>query len=695
MRLFWGISQTLIASLVVVLAAQPVWAAKTAIANVLLQRTSSGLEIVLSTQSGDSPQIFTLSRGNSWIVEITNAQLKLPQGNSFHGDNPAPGISSVTIIPLSDNSVQIIVTRLAGSLTGEVTRRDSNSIVLSLSLESASIAEEPKNRETNSQLPITNSPSPVPFVPLAIAPPVGDIAVSNINISPTSIDLGTNERIPRLILRKASVREVLTLLANTVGFNIIFIEDTVPPRTQPTSPAEAEALTEPVISMEIQNESIQNVFNYVLQMSRLQANRVGNTILIGRNLPADARGLVMRTVRLNQLKATLPESPITTTITSGSSLNSGGGGGTNSTNSLVSRTSTTTRNIPFRGALQALEALGANEGGQQVAAQPPGTPPLQRSNNSQDQLLNGLQVIADSRTNTVTLIGPLRLVEMATNYLMQLDVRRRQVAVNVKIIEVNLSNEENIGASFSFGIADSFFSVTQGSANANFGRINPQFINTNPLQNPGALFSPTIIETPNIARPFQFARQFLLNLQAQVVSGNAKILTDPTLIVQEGSHSQVNLTTQVFAGFRQITEAAPGNQTRTVSETKEPIDVGVILNIAVDQIDDNGFITMFVSPEVSSPGTAITDPSRNDLLIQQLVNRRRLETGSIRLRDGQTLILTGIIQEQDRNVTTKTPFLGDIPLIGALFRSTRSERNRSEIIVLVTPNIMDDSAKVP
>ena len=88
-----------------------------------------------------------------------------------------------------------------------------------------------------------------------------------------------------------------------------------------------------------------------------------------------------------------------------------------------------------------------------------------------------------------------------------------------------------------------------------------------------------------------------------------------------------------------------------------PVDVGVILNVQVDQIDDNNFVTIAVSPEVSSLGQQITDPSRNNLLIQQLVNRRRLETGRIRLRDGQTLILTGIIQEQDpRNDHESTHF---------------------------------------
>ncbi|HEY9909587.1 MAG TPA: secretion protein, partial [Thermosynechococcaceae cyanobacterium] len=63
----------------------------------------------------------------------------------------------------------------------------------------------------------------------------------------------------------------------------------------------------------------------------------------------------------------------------------------------------------------------------------------------------------------------------------------------------------------------------------------------------------------------------------------------------------------------------------------------------------------------------------------------------IRLRDGQTLVLSGIIQDQDRTSVSKVPILGDIPLLGALFRRTERLNQRREVIVLVTPRILDDS----
>ena len=71
-------------------------------------------------------------------------------------------------------------------------------------------------------------------------------------------------------------------------------------------------------------------------------------------------------------------------------------------------------------------------------------------------------------------------------------------------------------------------------------------------------------------------------------------------------------------------------------------------------------------------------------------NRRELESGSIRLRDGQTLILTGVVSESQLEAVRKWPFLGDLPLLGSLFRSRQSTRSKDELVILVTPRVLDD-----
>jgi type IV pilus assembly protein PilQ len=113
----------------------------------------------------------------------------------------------------------------------------------------------------------------------------------------------------------------------------------------------------------------------------------------------------------------------------------------------------------------------------------------------------------------------------------------------------------------------------------------------------------------------------------------------------------------------------------------------------VEGIDDNGFVSLSVSPKVSSIGaTQEFDSGGGASNILNLLSVRETASGLIRLRDGQTLILSGIIQDQERNTVSKVPILGDIPLLGSLFRSSDKTNERAEVIVLLTPEVVDEQS---
>nr|MDJ0701726.1 type II and III secretion system protein [Leptolyngbyaceae cyanobacterium MO_188.B28] len=295
-------------------------------------------------------------------------------------------------------------------------------------------------------------------------------------------------------------------------------------------------------------------------------------------------------------------------------------------------------------------------------------------------VLEGLLAIADSRLNSVTLVGEQRLIDLASQYLLQLDLRRRQVAVNVKIVDVSLGATDEFGASFSFGVNDANITNTAGTAIINFGESSP---NTGAIAPGSTIGVPTGLGLGSSLAGL--ANQFLLQLQAQIVSNNAKILTDPTLIIQEGQTASVNLTQDVVSNVESQLSTETGQILSTTIETEE---AGLILTIQVSRIDDNGFVTVNVTPSV----TAISPSSvQVEGITVSLLTRREVSSGDVRLRDGQTLILAGIIQDQERTTVTKVPILGDIPILGALFRSTSRQDERDEVIVMLTPQILDDS----
>jgi type IV pilus assembly protein PilQ len=805
----------------VLLAAQPVLAELTRVTDVQLNPIPGGLSVILKTTAGNRPQLFTTKKDKSLVTDVINAQLRLPKGSYFRQEKPAPGIAVIEVKQLNANSIRVTVTGVDTVPNNQPLVGQNNNIILgftttansTVSTDARPVEKVSDNTNSVEKLPVLPAttlesksgesikqpdvliPNPQviidgkiaepagpnqpynqapPFLPRAVAPPVGDITQSNIDTSPSAIDLGTQERVPRLVLRDAPVREVLSLLARAANLNVVYIGG----EAEKTPGAEGATKTSQTISLDIENEPVQDVFNYVLRLSGLEANRTGRTIFVGAKLPNSTRDTVMKSLRLNQ-------------VTVGVALNFLVGLGAES---AVSRE----RQVTSVNAVTVGASVSPITQTQTTTETKVETQRIDYKDST--PLLRGLQALGDERTNSVTLIGNPKLVEMATSQLVQLDVRRRQVVVNVKIIDVNLSGIQDSNSSFSFGLGNSYFTNDGGAATFNFGGSRPAKgdevannasggppVIVNPyagaqtfldLNNPGTSIPntgigsrtiedgiltknpggsatflnskagvsgnpfetgftgatagtpdvtiitniPAVPDTPAVfdangnlvsravagtpaekvttftpgtpgtatsALPslYQFPKKFLASLTAQVTSGNAKILTDPTLIVQEGQTANVNLTQEVVGNITlKITDTVGGSRT---DKTFEKQKVGLTLNVKIERIDDNGFVSLSVAPTVNSP-TSSSDTGNGRI---SLVAERSIQSGLIRLRDGQTLILSGIIQDQDRTTVSKLPILGDIPLLGALFRKTNRQNERREVIVLLTPQIMDDSER--
>ncbi len=656
------------------LAAQSAMGA-TIVEGIDLKRTAAGLTLKLET-TGDSPQIVTASSGKLLQADIAHARLELKKGDRFTKKNPAPGIESVTLEAVGADRVRVTVAGEEKAPVSAIQKSADESFVLSLDTRSHAKAApstlpesivtvpgkatptetdpveavgnlaqadpqaipQPIQGENTPEILVPNpgviiDGTPVtaptlngapPFLPRAIAPPVGDLSVSDIDSTLDEIDLGTAERVPRLVLRDASAREVLSLLARAAGLNLAFS----------SNEGEGAEAFDSRVSLDIENEPVQNVFNYVLQLSGLEANKVGRTIFVAPRLPNSARNVLVRSIRLNQIDVSsavnfLVSMGAESAVTSESSVTSVNavevGGGTDVTESTTTQSSLTNQRIDFADA---------------------------------DPLLRGLQIIGDERTNSLTLIGTPRQIEIASAQMIQLDIRRRQVAVNLRVIDVNLNDSDSFGSSFSFGLGDTAINQTGGIGLINFTGAG------------GAI---------------GIARQFLAQLEASIQSSNAKIMTDPTLVIQEGQTAAVQLTQEVVTNIQTDIETTEVGIIRTVTFEKE--DAGLNLQVQIDRIDDNGFVTLAVAPSISAPTDSFNVEGEEAVLLAN----RQLTSGQIRVRDGQTLVLSGIIQESDRTTASKVPILGDIPLLGALFRSTNRENIRRELIVLLTPQVMNDA----
>lgn len=729
MKLHQGLKGLSIGAAVLAQVAQPVWAA-TELRAVRLRPTSTGIELIFTTQGDSRPPILTTNRDNSIVVDLAETRLRLPETpddpfgerNSFRKGNPAPGIASVTVSQLNARSVRVTVRGINNEPIEQVVRQSGTSLILSFN---RTATTRPASRANASERADGDDD---PEETSDGATPTGD------NPAPP-----TPAQPPRTSQPPPAALPVPSQPPRTGQPSSVPPAPSQPPRTDPPGPTlpvppQPPRTRRPTVPPAPQAPKAEQPSSFEPPLlSRAAAPPVGDiavaTIDITPRADEEEGRIILRTYRLNQLRATSSTTIVQRLTSRAETGGTVGGratsgfddsgsssfesGGTTTAQTALGRTTSTSETIRYQGAKEILQAFGANgaetstntdgsfddgtntaetfddgtntdesfdDGANSAETFDDGTNTAETFDDSASDsggqsasLLRGLEVVAEARTNTVTLIGSPRLVEIGTAILTQFDVRRRQVAVNVKIVDVDLTKGRNSNADLRFRVNNSLgVGFRPDPSDPASGRSG--FLGIIGDVGTNADFGITSL-----------ARGLLATLFASIEDQSAKILTNPTLVVQEGSSAQVNLTQEIFSGV-EITEVFDDSSGR--ARTRPIIrPAGVIVNVTVDHIDDNGFIDLSISPEVSAPSGQF----RTDEVTGTLIAQRRLETGLVRLRDGQTLILTGIIQDQDRVSVSKVPILGDIPLLGRLFRREQKVNTRREVVVAVTPQILNDT----
>ena len=559
-----------------------------------------------------------------------------------------------------------------------------------------------------------------PMRPRAVAPPLGDMAVGTMLINNRSFVQVSGPSVS-LTLNNAPAKDALMSLARLGGYGFVFVGE------GGGAAGNSENASGVPVSMAFRNERFDRALNSVLLASGLQGKMDGRTLLVGTSVAAKTFGPQMSKVfRLNQVDV---EGAAQYLASMGASM------------THVKTIQITTGEAATAGATQISNT--ASQTTNQVTET--------ETYGSATGPLVGLSGVTNSRLNTVTLVGDPGLINIAESYLRQLDLRNRQVAVNVQILSVTLTNDKTIDASFSARMGDKYVVSESGKAHMNFGRYRPgSRSGTGLIQEGGPVepgtyaagtarvaeqqvFDPPFVEaqqvvtnaegeTELVPRLDQFGRpiyvpstdpaatpalkpvldskgrpiyvdgqdparfqqpqdSFYAYVESLITSSSAKTLAEPTLIVQEGEQAQVETGQSVITGV-DATETANGST--QFQNTRE--NAGLTVDVSVQKIDDNGFVTLTLDPEISVPIPAGTQQGVAIFNIQA----RKLRSGRVRLRDGQSLILTGVINEQDRQQVQKWPILGDIPLIGQLFRQSASSRVKDELVIIVTPRILDD-----
>ncbi|MCP9928318.1 general secretion pathway protein D [Cyanobium sp. CH-040] len=655
-----------------------------------VRRFPDAVELVIEG-AGASPQLQQSTTPSGWqgrlVLAAPSGLRSGPQQLSF----PELGLQSVSLAG-SGTSYLLQVDAAPGMTLGRpVVSSDGRDLILTFAspVPQARLQVNRPNLTQPGAVPLpTYAP---PLQPRAVAPPLGDMAVGTMTMRAPGY-LNVSGPPVTMTLRNAPAKDALMALAQLGGYGFAYVEDPVSSQGAPgTTPSPGSR----PISVAFRNESYATAINTTLLSAGLQGKREGNVIFAGPNALGSGIGpQVSRVYRLNQvgpnaaadylanLGATITKTDtILTSVTSGVTESE-----------LVAR-SNASQTTQTQAVTQVRE-FGASRGP-----------------------LVGLRATTDTRLGTITMIGSPSIVAIGEQYLKQLDLRQRQVALSLKILDVDLGNNSEFDNSFAIRWGDTFIVNDRGSLLGAFGRALPPAFRPNLAQvNPSAGFSDPA-PNPGLAYP---ENEFFNFLRAQIISRNTKLLASPTLILQEnasllrgGSETGVTeVEDDVAQGIRDISIDSPIGRRRanegvvrvgtnvvvnyenvategTVGCTPELATAGLVLGARVEKIDDNGFVTFTLSPSVSAVVDQQPAPEGCGAPLN-ILTIRSLDTGALRVRDGQTLILTGVISDFTRSEVSKWPILGDIPLIGQFFRATTNQREKRELVIMVTPRIIND-----
>jgi type II secretory pathway component GspD/PulD (secretin) len=269
----------------------------------------------------------------------------------------------------------------------------------------------------------------------------------------------------------------------------------------------------------------------------------------------------------------------------------------------------------------------------------------------------------DDRLGVLIVEGSDEAIAQVRDLLAELDKPMKQVMLDVKVVDLTENGTKSLGVTWGAPNAPGAFSTTFGEIVPPVGAAAGSITNDqlDVAQLAGLAIGP-FARTPFI---IQTTLAFL------ITNGEAKILASPRVATQSGSEAEIHIGDKfpiVFydprAGQFQVTY----------------VNIGVTMTVS-PEVKGDGYIVAKVEPTVSN----LVDLVNN----QYPRTTERSITSTMRVKDGDTIVLGGLISENQRHSVSKIPLLGDLPIFGPLFRSITDSADRNEVILMMTPHIMD------
>ena len=306
------------------------------------------------------------------------------------------------------------------------------------------------------------------------------------------------------------------------------------------------------------------------------------------------------------------------------------------------------------------------------------------NNNSSESLLSSRGTIsADARTNTLIINDTAQNIDKVRKMVDLLDVPVKQVMVEARIVRASTEFSKEMGVKWgilSQGINQNNDLLVGGSDTTLWDLKTPDDDGKYTIQRPQNLnvdLGVTSQGASRIAFGLISLSDFMLDLELSALQadGYGEVISTPKVLTADKQMAKVSSGTQIPY------QSSEGGGANAVSTT-EFIDAVLSLDVT-PSITPDGKVQMLLNITSDTPG----NPTPTG---QLTINKNQINT-NVLVDNGETVVLGGIFEQETRNGQTKVPFLGDIPYVGRLFRKDIKSDNKRELLIFVTPRIVNDS----
>lgn len=324
------------------------------------------------------------------------------------------------------------------------------------------------------------------------------------------------------------------------------------------------------------------------------------------------------------------------------------------------------------------ETPGSAAAGERAAVNP-AAEPLSAPTETATGAENRIRIIANRRNNALMIYATPSEYAIIEGMLRKIDIIPLQVLIEATIAEVTLNDALNYGTQFYLGnkLAGTLTQAGPFSSTATTTTTTTPSNQSSTVFNVGG--TPTTIGSNFPGFVLANGIREVINVLANVTQ--VKVLSAPQLMVldNEPARLQVGSLVPVLTQSQQSTISAGAPIVNSIDYR----DTGVIM-LVTPRVNSGGLVTLDISQEVSDVATETTGNINSPTFDQRLIRTR------VAVQDGQTVGMAGLIRDSDTQGNAGIPVLKDVPVLGSLFSSQTSSRQRTELLVLITPHVVKD-----